>query len=165
MATRFGSAVQRGYWFGLLIAGVTDFLVALIISWAFGNEGGKLLFVALMIVGAVYAFQLTYGLISAIRYAAIFFLFEKNTRISAIVDQMVVAQMPEPKDFYGDPTEYLMSVVHSKDASNDAKLFAGATIGGLEALRSTSRGLLSMTAHMALEAAIQRYSKRFDLVG
>ena len=162
MATRFGSAVQRNFWAGIIYAVITDWVLAVIVSWAFGNEGGQLFLIATLIVAAAYIFQLVYGLISSARAAALFFLFEKEARISALVNEMVIADLPPPRDFYAEPLEYLSEVAQSREAGDKAKLFAGATLGGIETLRATNRGFLTISSLIVLEAAIARYSQRFD---
>lgn len=165
VAARFASAIRRGYWFAISVAAVTDVVVALIISWLLGNEGGQLFLVAVLIVAGVYALQIVYGFLSLLRASAVFFLYEKEQRISAVVDEMFAVNMPQPEDFYADAREYFLRVARSHEANDEARLFAGVTIGNLEALRSTNRGFLSMCAHIVLEAAIERYGKRVGTIG
>jgi uncharacterized protein YjeT (DUF2065 family) len=161
MATRFRSAAQRGFWLGILIATAVDAVVAYLIASFFADNVLQAVGIALLIVVGVYIFQMLYGLLALARGVVIFFLYEREKRTVATLEQMVRVGMPRPDEFYGDPTEYLSEVAQSDDVSNDAKLFAGATLGSLETLRNTNHSFMAMSLLMVLEGAIGRYGRGF----
>ncbi|RWD74270.1 hypothetical protein [Mesorhizobium sp.] len=163
MGTQFTSTSRRAYWLSVLFGLVTDGLIAYLAALAFGSDAFAAVGVGALILVAVYAFQMLYGLISLCRYAALFFLFDKRRRIATTVGQMEDAGMPLPGRFYGDPTEYLREVVSDKEAPPNAKLMAGATIGALETLRATNHAFLAMCLMMVVEQAIAKYSERQSL--
>lgn len=158
MASQFRSADQRSFWLGILIAVAFDYAVLVIILSIFNDTWAETFIFAGLGVLGLYVLQLAYGLASAARYALIFYLFERDRRVAQVADQMVALDLPHPQRFYLNAEEYLAEVVASDQASSDAKLFAGATIGRLAALRETSRPLLAMCLADVLEAAISRYS-------
>ncbi len=146
MATHFQSAAKRGYWLGTLYSAAFDFLVAFVIALFFNETAGQALVFGFLILVAFYVAQMLYALLGVAKYSLLFFLFEKKARVAATVDQMNAVKMPKPMQLYLDAEEYLAEVVKNPDAGSDAKLFAGATIGNLEALRSTNHAFLVGTS-------------------
>lgn len=165
MATQFQSAARRSYWFGVIFSGLVDLLVAFVIALLFfDNTAGPAFLFAIIAVVVLYIFQLLYALLGVIKVAIVFYWFEKKTRVQATVDQMIALRMPKPLQFYADATEYLLSVMKSDTASNDAKLFAGATLGSIDTLRATSHGYLLINLGMVLEDAIKQYGRQVGFV-
>ncbi len=66
--------------------------------------------------------------------------------------------------FYADASEYLLSVVKSDTASNDATLYAGAMLGSIDTLRATNHGYLLINLGLVLEEAIKEYGRRVGFV-
>ena len=158
MASQFKSADERNFWLGILIAVAFDYVVLTAIFSFFSVTWAQTFAFAGLGILSLYAFQLVYGLVNATRYALVFYLVERERRIGQVASQMAALNLPRPENFYLSAEEYLAEVVASNQASSEAKMFAGATIGRLAALRETSRPLLAMTLADVLETAISRYS-------
>jgi hypothetical protein len=111
----------------------------------------------------IYAILAAYGLLSMARSAALFYLFEKESRIKATENSMFELRLHRPDNLYADPADYFLQVVNSPKVTNEAKLSAGATIGTIEAFRLSGRPFQTISLLIVLEAAIERYESRFDL--
>ena len=163
MGARFKSADRRNFLIVLSLTVATDFVAVAAITSFFVDTWGKAFLIGAVVLLALYGVQVCAGAFSAARYSIIHILFNRKQRIDAFVRVMQELRLPQPSTFYLDPEEYLTEVVQSEEASKEARLFAGVTIGRLTALRETSRPVLLMTMASDLEAAISRYAESCSL--
>ncbi|MBB2698993.1 UNVERIFIED_ORG: phosphoglycerol transferase MdoB-like AlkP superfamily enzyme [Rhizobium esperanzae] len=164
MATQFQSAARRSYWFSILFSSLVDFVVAFVIALFFDNTAGQAFIVALIAIAVLYIFQLLYALLGVIKVAILFYWFDKKKRVQATVDEMIARRMPKPVRFYADASEYLLSVVKSDTANNDAKLYAGAALGSIDTLRATNHSYQLINLGLVLEEAIKEYGRLVGFV-
>ena len=157
MATRFQSAWFRTLWSGLIVRIALDVAAAGLLVHLLGDSYQPVTN-TLLLVGAVYAVRAAYGTWVLISQFAVFFLYDKESRIASVLSDMRHFRMPRPESFYGDSTEYFTSVAMNSSASSDARLFAGACVGGLETMRTLSLFFPSISTAIVLEAAIERYA-------
>jgi len=164
MATRFSSAAKRSYWLSVAFGFFTDAVIAYLLAVAFGWDKTTAIAMGAMFLIAAYVFMALYGLISFLRYALLFFLYDKDARIKTAITQFEAARMPAPASFYVDSSEYLVEVINAPDSPAPARLLSGATLGAIESLRNTNHAFLAICASIVLEKTVEIYSQRFGLV-
>jgi len=162
MATRFQSTETRGFWSGIAFAVATDFLVAIIIIRLFFAERlNEAILPSIATILAIYAVQIVYSAIGAARYWLVFTMFEKDARVDGLVDLMRLNGFPKPSEFYSDPDAYLEEVASSDEVNGKAKFIAGAMSGTLSAFSIANRPVMKIATYVALEKALNRYSREF----
>ena len=147
----------------MLIAALTDFAIAYVVALFFATDGFSALGLAFVIYLGAEIFLALYGLIRLARGALVFYMSGRKTGVASTVDAMIAAKMPQPDRFYGYPNDYLMDVCNSDDVPKEARNFAAATVGNIDALRSTGHSFMVMCSYIVLEEAIGQYRGR--LVG
>lgn len=162
MATRFQSAYSRSVWFGIFVSFITDIVAAfLIAALLLTAPHESAIGVTAFLLAAVYSVQIGYGTWNAARGAAFHFLFEREGRVRAFVDEFRLKRYPRPDAYYGSAEDYFAEVVGNLKAPDAARLSAAAVASAFDTLSSAGHPLRRMFISMAAEEAIRRYDATF----
>jgi len=156
MAVRFEAAFWRNMWLVLLVSYVID-VVVVYVAMALFNVSGTLIIGALLFPIAVYVLQAALAFYNMLKRLAWFQLFEKTQRIRATIADFRRLKMPVPKDYYPDGDQYLMDTAMSEDASAEARLYAGSSLGMLASQRQYGPRTEAFLNGLVLENAVQQY--------
>lgn len=157
MATVFASSATRRLWSGIGFAIAADGAAVAFLSYLFADRSDWV-GVAVLVFGAMIAFQFAYGVWAFGRRILWFNLGEKRQRVETIKADARARNVPAPDRYFNNAEQFLNEIAEDRFAPDEARIWCAVMIGAIAAQRAMSKTECMLTL-IAMEQALTEYAR------